>query len=84
MHDKNYLGSTVRDVITGFEGVVIGHVVYLTGCNQTLVQPRAKDKDSRPQSEWFDDSRMQLVAGARVELPRAAAEPGCDRAAPHR
>jgi hypothetical protein len=37
------LGRRGRDVITGFEGVITGHVAYLTGCNQYLLAPPAKD-----------------------------------------
>ncbi|RRN78523.1 hypothetical protein EIM50_13620 [Pseudoxanthomonas sp. SGD-10] len=84
MHDKNYLGTSVRDVISGFEGVVIGHVAYLTGCNQSLVQPRSEDPKVRPAAEWFDDSRLESLEAEAIRLPVLAEQPGCDRAAPIR
>ena len=41
------LGATYRDVITGFSGVATGYVKYLTGCNQVLIQPEARDGDEQ-------------------------------------
>jgi len=81
------LGITVRDVITGFEGVVIGHVQYLTGCNQALVQPRGDESvhvvTKRPESEWFDVQRLSVRPHLKVVLDNGDT-PGCDREAPKR
>lgn len=54
------LGNTYQDVITGFTGVCIGHVEYMTGCNLSLIQPRG-DGDSMPESCWIDDKFLSLV-----------------------
>jgi hypothetical protein len=81
---KAVLGTTMRDVITGLSGVVVGRVEYLTGCNQALLQPKAKDDGSFTESVWFDEQRLQAVAGAaRIKLDNGAT-PGFDRAAPKR
>lgn len=77
------VGGTYKDVITGFEGVAIGHVVYLTGCNQTLLQPEGKDSAVRPVAEWFDDQRLQLASHEVIKLDNSQT-PGCDRMAPKR
>ncbi|HWA22287.1 MAG TPA: hypothetical protein VG735_07835 [Caulobacterales bacterium] len=42
---NSIIGKTITDSITGFCGVVIGRVEYITGCNQLLVQPPC---DKRP------------------------------------
>lgn len=78
------VGNTYQDAITGFTGVAIGHVVYMTGCHQTLLQPRSADPTKRPDAEWFDDQRLHLVPGmGRLTLDNSAT-PGCDRQAPKR
>lgn len=77
------LGATYCDTITGFTGMAIGRCNYLTGCNQTLLQPRGEDKSKRPDSEWFDDQRLTVVESSRVTLDNGDT-PGCDRQAPKR
>jgi hypothetical protein len=76
------LGKTVKDRITGFTGVVTGHVQYLTGCNQALVVPPMQD-GKLGSSEWFDVQRLEDTGVAAIVLDNGAT-PGCDRAAPKR
>ena len=78
---KIQLGNTYVDKLTGFTGVATGHCEYLTGCNQTLLQPRGADPNVRLASEWFDDQRLDLREDARVTLDNSET-PGCDRPAP--
>jgi hypothetical protein len=37
---KTKLGVTAKDLVTGFEGKVLGLCQYITGCNQVLIQPK--------------------------------------------
>ena len=78
------LGSTVKDRITGFEGVVTGVCNYLTGCAQALVAPKIGADGSHKDSVWFDVQRLDR----NVEVPRVVldngATPVCDRPAPIR
>ncbi|MCO5730133.1 hypothetical protein [Rhizobium sp. SSA_523] len=81
---SDFLGHTYRDTISGFTGVAIGHVDYITGCNQTLLQPRTMDANKRPDAEWFDDQRLERVLNvSRIVLDNGNT-PGCDREAPKR
>ncbi len=76
----NLLGYTVKDIITGTEGVVTGYVSYISGCNQYLVAPRKKGA----KSQWFDEQRIEVLAEpARIVLDNEPA-PGHDRSAPRR
>ncbi|PZP58286.1 MAG: hypothetical protein DI597_19320 [Pseudoxanthomonas spadix] len=77
------LGATYVDKITRFRGVAIAHCEYLTGCHQTLIQPEGKDSTVRPQSEWFDDQRLDPVKTKVLVLDNSTT-PGCDRQAPRR
>lgn len=78
---KLILGCPVVDRITGFKGVVTGHVEYLTGCNQSLVVPRAAEDGSLREGQWFDDQRLQLCDGERIQLDNGST-PGHDAAPP--
>ena len=52
------LGEEYRDNITGFQGTATGHVNYISGCDQTLLAPRAKEDGSLVSGVWFDDDRL--------------------------
>ena len=75
------LGSTVTDRITGFRGVAVGHVEYLTGCNQTLVVPPVDAEGKLRDGQWFDDQRLKVSDEAPVTLDNSAT-PGHDAAPP--
>lgn len=78
---KVLLGQTVKDQITGFKGVVTGLGVYITGCQQVLVQPPLKKGDF-VESRWFDEDRLEILKVDPVELKVTNAGP--DKAAPRR
>jgi len=62
-------GVTVKDRITGFQGVVTGRTNYITGCNQIMVNPQKINTDGKlADSEWFDENRLQLLAEPRIVL----------------
>ena len=63
-------GMTVRDVVTGFEGVVTSVVQHLVGCDQVAVTPPAtKDGDLR-EPKWLEAERLEVLnGGVVVELP---------------
>lgn len=82
MHDS--LGRTYRDTITGFTGVAVGHVDYLTGCNQTLLAPRCTDPAKRNDAEWFDDQRLETISTEKRVSLNNGSTPGSDREAPKR
>ena len=56
------IGIKVKDVITGFEGIVTARCTYITGCDQFLVQPETKD-GAFVESRWFDDNRLVAEEG---------------------
>ena len=78
------LGSKVKEIITGFEGVVQSWTRHITGCDTYEVQPRVKD-GKLPSSAWFDEMRVigvqdevrdllpaksQVADGTEIELGR--------------
>jgi hypothetical protein len=75
------MGQTVKDLITGFEGVVTGHCEYISGCDQLLVQKKV-DKDGNKQDGiWFDVQRLRVVDSEVISLDNSKT-PGPDMAAP--
>jgi len=52
------LGETLKDRITGFTGVVLGYVVYISGCNQALLAPPVDKDGKHVSSHWFDEQRL--------------------------
>lgn len=79
-----FLGKTFRDKITGFSGVATGHVRYITGCDQLLLAPKAKESGDVVESRWFDVQRCEVDATApRIELDNGST-PGSDKPAPRR
>ena len=52
------LGHKVKDRITGFTGIVIGRVEYLTGCNQVLVAAPVGADGALKDSHWIDEQRV--------------------------
>ena len=56
------LGQTVRDVITGFEGVAIARTEWLYGCIRITVQPRSMHEGKPVESQTFDEAQLAVVA----------------------
>lgn len=66
---KFELGIKVKDIITGFPGVIMGRADYLTGCNQYAVSPTDLNKEGKCRYwEWFDENRLKVVPGKKIEL----------------
>lgn len=63
-------GDRVQDRVTGFQGIVTGFITYITGCDQYLVNPPAKD-GAYIDGQWLDDVRLNLVETDAIS-PRKA------------
>ena len=69
------LGKKARDKITGFEGIVTGRAQYLTGCDQYVIVPPAKDGNYQ-QSQWFDEGRIEVLGDGVSRADVAGPRPG--------
>lgn len=77
------LGTTQKDKITGFEGIVTGHARYITGCDQYLIVPKVKEDGTSISGQWFDDSRLERVGETVLVLePEDQPRTGADMEAP--
>lgn len=79
---RDQLGAKARDTITGFKGTIVGHCVYISGCNQVLISAESKD-GKISESGWYDEQRVEILRGARIVLDNSRT-PGPDMPAPIR
>jgi len=57
-------GVKVKDAVTGLTGIINGAVIWLNGCIQYSVQPRAKSGETKkPGSWWIDEEQLEAVRG---------------------
>jgi hypothetical protein len=75
------LGQRAKDKITGFEGILIGHADYLTGCAQYLILPSAKDGEYK-EGHWLDEGRIEVLGDAFEPEDVSSEGNGADREAP--
>jgi hypothetical protein len=58
------LGSTVQDRITGFMGIAMSRVEYLTGCTQYGVTARYDGSNGKlGETNYFDWQRLSVAKG---------------------
>ena len=70
------LGSTVRDTLTPFDGVVFARAEYLYGCVQIGVQPTVLKDGSPLKLVWLDEPQLVVTEApkpARRRLQAGAA-----------
>lgn len=77
MEKDEKLGKLAKDKVTGFEGIIIGKIEYLFGCNQygLASQKYNEDKKERTPTEWFDEGRI-IILGAGITAEEVAAPSG--------
>ena len=57
------LGSHVKDMVSGFEGVVTARVEFLNGCVQYCIRPAHVEKDGTlNEGVYFDSQQVALIA----------------------
>jgi hypothetical protein len=58
---KHPLGAKVRDMVTGFTGVVVGRTQFVYGCNRYSVQGEEL-QDAKP-TNWqgFDEGQLEML-----------------------
>ncbi len=65
------LGSKVKDVVSGFEGIAVAEYNFLYGCSRYCVQP-SMDKDGKlPDNQTFDEPQLKVVSKPSVEMTKS-------------
>lgn len=65
MERKFEMYDTLKDGVTGYEGVVLAITEHSTGCIHYGLQCKKLDKDGAVRDyEWFDETRLKRVRKA--------------------
>lgn len=67
MNQKIRLGDKVRDLITGYEGIVVAKIEYPNGCIQFGVKARVKEAAIK-EAEYIDEDQLKRI-GDGINLP---------------
>lgn len=60
-------GDLVKDLVTGFEGIVTSRTTWLHGCDRMIVQPQKLTADGKPvEDSAFDEDRLKIVKKAKI------------------
>lgn len=75
MIDRNtILGTKMRCMVTGFEGIAIGKSEWLNGCCQFGIKPPIDEKGKQLDAEWIDNGQLEFVDIGIADQMRAEAE----------
>jgi len=69
------MGKTYRDIVSGFEGVCVGVIEWMYGCEQYSLQPRSESAFKREKPALFFAKQLELVdegISDKVETPAFA------------
>lgn len=70
------LGKKAKDKVTGFEGIIVSKITYLTGCDQYGITPPAKDGKVAG-TDYFDVKRVEIIGdGVSIESVADEKDPG--------
>ncbi len=74
---KFELGEILKDVITGFAGVVMSRTEYFTGCRHYALLSRKPDKDGEIDKWQHIDEARLISTGKKVDIaPKGLIDPG--------
>lgn len=71
----NNLGKKAKDKITGFEGIIIGKINYLYGCNQYGISPPVQE-GKIGDTQWFDEGRVEITGRGVLPEEVVVEKPG--------
>ena len=65
-------GKRYGDIVSGFEGICIGYVEWIYGCNQFILAPRAENASKKESSSLFFEKQLEYLDDGivdKVEIP---------------
>ena len=75
-------GYRVKDRVTGFTGLAMGEIFYLSGCVQILVAPPVGPDGKLPEAQWMDRQRLEIVNPDELPLVLTNDNPGFEKQPP--
>lgn len=65
---KYEMGQEAKDLVTGFKGIIIYRCQHITGCDYYGLQPKADKEGKIPESQQFDENRVEIVGkGIKID-----------------
>lgn len=80
---KFNLGDEVQSMVSGFKGIVVGRVEYLSGCLQYSVVGRCT-KDGTTPTVWIDEAHLKRTKARKVKVKLNPNAPGGPHDSPTR
>lgn len=68
MKEQSLLGKTVRDKVTGFNGIATSKIEFLNGCIQYCVKPKMGADGKMPEGEYIDVEQLEVVNEKKVDV----------------
>jgi len=75
-------GDELKDIVSGFKGVVTARAEYANGCVHYLLDPRKLTADGKAvEADWFDSRQLKQTKAKRINvtiesLPREGPQRG--------
>lgn len=69
------LGQVLKDIVTGFKGVVAARTEYLTGCNRYSLQSQKLTKENKPADWQTFDETVLVVTDKKTIKPMLSNQP---------
>jgi hypothetical protein len=70
---KHELGKEAKDIVTGFKGIILSRMEWLTGCNRYGIQPKMGKDGKTGEITYFDENQIEVV-GKGVIIDQTPAE----------
>jgi len=61
------LGREMTDSVTGFTGIAVSKIEYLTGCTQYCLKGKVNKDGKVPEGEWFDWQKLTVTGPGVLE-----------------
>ena len=71
---KFQLGAKVKDVVTGYEGIVTSRTRYLNGCLTYGVRTQKLHDGTPIEAVFLDEEQLEEMYGQEIVLPGAPVE----------
>lgn len=69
-------GVWVKDLITGFKGVIVSRSDSLTGCNRYCIQPEVDKEGKYIEAGWYDEHSIEIDnTRQKLSLDRTVDQP---------
>lgn len=68
-------GEHLRDIVTGFSGVVVCRCDYISGCNRYLIQPTVGEDGKMVDGVYIDEPALERLQKPMVVLERPETAP---------